>query len=143
MGAIANGYDLRLADRGEGLSGGQRQSIAIARALAGKPPLVIFDEPSSAMDNQTENALIQRLQTELKDRTFLLITHRPPLLALVTRIMLIDKGKVVANGPRDEVLKQITRQQPGGGGAGPGGGAGGGAGGTGTVTSTGIAPKAA
>ncbi|HEY5722239.1 MAG TPA: type I secretion system permease/ATPase [Allosphingosinicella sp.] len=145
MGAIANGYDLRLADRGEGLSGGQRQSIALARALAGRPRLVIFDEPSSAMDNQTENALIQRLQTELKDRTLLLITHRPPLLALVSRIMLIDKGKVVANGPRDEVLKQITRQSGGapGGGA-PGGGApGGGGGGGGTVTSTGIAPKAA
>ena len=113
MGAIANGYDLRLADRGEGLSGGQRQSIAIARALAGRPPLIIFDEPSSAMDSQTETVLIQRLQQELKDRTLLLITHRPPLLALVQRIMLIEKGKVIANGPRDEVLKQITRPGPG------------------------------
>jgi ATP-binding cassette subfamily C protein LapB len=137
MGAIANGYDLRLADRGEGLSGGQRQSIAIARALAGRPAMVIFDEPSSAMDSQTETTLIQRLQHELKGRTLLLITHRPPLLALVSRIMLIDKGKVAANGPRDEVLKQITRQTPGGGPAGGGGGGGG------TVTSTGIAPKAA
>jgi ATP-binding cassette subfamily C protein LapB len=109
MGAIANGYDLRLADRGEGLSGGQRQSIAIARALAGRPPLVIFDEPSSAMDSQTETTLIQRLQHELKGRTFMLITHRPPLLALVSRIMLIDKGKVVADGPRDQVLQQITK----------------------------------
>jgi ATP-binding cassette subfamily C protein LapB len=126
MGAIANGYDLRLADRGEGLSGGQRQSIAIARALAGRPPLVLFDEPSSAMDSQTETALIQRLQTELKDRTLLLITHRPPLLALVTRIMLLDKGKVVLNGPRDEVLKKITQPAPGAG-----------------VTATGVAPRAA
>ena len=109
MGAIANGYDLRLADRGEGLSGGQRQSIAIARALAGSPAMVIFDEPSSAMDSQTETALIQRLQTELKGRTLLLITHRPPLLALVSRIILMDKGKIVADGPRDEVVKQITR----------------------------------
>jgi ATP-binding cassette subfamily C protein LapB len=109
MGAIANGYDLRLADRGEGLSGGQRQSIAIARALAGRPPLVIFDEPSSAMDSQTETTLIQRLQHELKGRTLLLITHRPPLLALVSRILLIDKGKVVADGPRDDVVRQITK----------------------------------
>lgn len=113
MGQIANGYDLKLADRGEGLSGGQRQSIALARALAGRPPIVVFDEPSSAMDSQTESGLIQRLQGELKGRTLLLITHRPSLLALVSRIMLIDKGKVVADGPRDEVLKQITQQRPG------------------------------
>jgi ATP-binding cassette, subfamily C, bacterial LapB len=111
MGSIANGYDLRLADRGEGLSGGQRQSIALARALAGRPPVLVFDEPTSAMDAQTETALIQRLREELKDRTLVLITHRPPLLALVSRIMLIDRGKVAMDGPRDEVLKQITRQQ--------------------------------
>ncbi|PSJ36726.1 type I secretion system permease/ATPase [Sphingomonas deserti] len=109
MGQIANGYDLRLADRGEGLSGGQRQSIALARALAGRPPIVLFDEPSSAMDAQTETALIQRLNEELKSRTLVLITHRPPLLQLVKRIILVDKGKIVADGPRDEVLKQITR----------------------------------
>ena len=109
MGQIANGYDLRLADRGEGLSGGQRQSIAIARALAGRPSIVIMDEPSSAMDAQTESGLIQRLKEELKDRTLLLITHRPPLLQLVDRIILMDKGKVVADGPRDNVLKQIMR----------------------------------
>ena len=111
IGQIANGYDLRLADRGEGLSGGQRQSIALARALAGRPRIVIFDEPSSAMDSQTENGLIQRLQQELQDRTLILITHRPPLLKLVTRILLIDRGKVIADGPRDEVLKQLTRPQ--------------------------------
>ncbi len=111
MGSIANGYDLRLADRGEGLSGGQRQSIALARALAGRPPVLVFDEPTSAMDAQTETSLIQRLREEMKDRTLVLITHRPPLLALVSRIMLIERGKVALDGPRDEVLKQITRQQ--------------------------------
>ncbi|HEY0150077.1 MAG TPA: type I secretion system permease/ATPase [Allosphingosinicella sp.] len=109
MGQIANGYDLRLADRGEGLSGGQRQSIALARALAGRPPIVLFDEPTSAMDTQTETALIQRLQEELKDRTVVLITHRPPLLALVKRIILVDKGKIAMDGPRDDVMKQLTR----------------------------------
>ena len=109
MGTIANGYDLRLADRGEGLSGGQRQSIAIARALAGRPPIVLMDEPSSAMDAQTEGGLIQRLQEELKGRTLILITHRPPLLQLVQRIILMDHGKIVSDGPRDSVLKQIMR----------------------------------
>ena len=109
MGQIANGYDLRLADRGEGLSGGQRQSIAIARAVAGRPEIMVMDEPSSAMDAQSEGALIQRLKEELKDRTLILITHRPPLLQLVDRIILLDQGKIVSDGPRDNVLKQIMR----------------------------------
>jgi len=109
MGQIANGYDLRLADRGEGLSGGQRQSIAIARALAGRPPILVMDEPTSAMDAQTEGGLIQRLQEEMKGRTLILITHRPPLLQLVQRIILMEQGKIVSDGPRDSVLKQIMR----------------------------------
>ncbi len=109
LGQIANGYDLRLADRGEGLSGGQRQAIAIARALAGRPMVVLLDEPTSAMDQQTESALIQRLATELKDRTLVLITHRPQLVALVTRIILLDKGRVIADGPRDEILARLQR----------------------------------
>jgi ATP-binding cassette subfamily C protein LapB len=111
IGQVANGYDLRLADRGEGLSGGQRQSIALARALAARPRIVLFDEPTSAMDSQSETALLQRLQGELKDRTLVLITHRPPLLALVSRILLIERGRVVADGPRDEVLKRISQPQ--------------------------------
>ena len=109
MGQIANGYDLKLADRGEGLSGGQRQSIAIARALAGRPPVLIFDEPSSAMDQQTEEGLLVRMQRELEGRTFIVITHRTPFLKLVGRVMIIDKGKIVADGPRDQILAQISR----------------------------------
>jgi ATP-binding cassette subfamily C protein LapB len=111
MSTIANGYDLRLADRGEGLSGGQRQSIAIARALAGSPPILVFDEPSSAMDAQTETALLQRLETELEDRTVILITHRPPLLQMVDRIILMDRGRVIADGARDDVLRQLAKPQ--------------------------------
>jgi ATP-binding cassette, subfamily C, bacterial LapB len=107
MGRLANGYDLILSDRGESLSGGQRQSIAIARALAGRPKIVLLDEPSSAMDNQTEQGLIQRLENELKDRTVILVTHRLPLLKMVTRVILMDQGKIVADGPRDEILKKL------------------------------------
>jgi ATP-binding cassette subfamily C protein LapB len=109
MGQIANGYDLVLADRGESMSGGQRQSIALARALAGRPPLLIFDEPTSAMDASSEAELIDRLAVELRDRTFVLITHRPALVRLVDRLLVIDKGKVVADGPRDAVLQQLQR----------------------------------
>lgn len=109
MGQIANGYDLRLADRGDGLSGGQRQSIAIARAIAGRPPILIFDEPSSSMDAQTETDLIARLQPEVTGRTLLLITHRTSLLTMVDRIVVLDRGKIVADGPRDAVLQRLTR----------------------------------
>jgi ATP-binding cassette subfamily C protein LapB len=109
MGRLANGYDLKLADRGEGLSGGQRQSISLARALAGKPPVLVFDEPTSAMDQITEAQLIERLEAELKGRTFVLITHRPALVRLVERIVIVEGGKVVQDGPRDIVLQSLQR----------------------------------
>jgi ATP-binding cassette subfamily C protein LapB len=109
MGQIANGYDLKLADRGEGLSGGQRQSIAIARALAGKPQMLVFDEPSASMDTQTEQGLIERLQHEVQGRTLVLVTHRPPLLQLVQRVIVMERGRIVMDGPRDKVMQQITR----------------------------------
>ena len=108
IGQLANGYDLRLADRGEGLSGGQRQSIAIARALAGSRPVLLFDEPTSAMDIQSEHALIARLREELAGRTMLLVTHRQSMLKLADRVIILDKGQIVANGPRDDVLKSVA-----------------------------------
>lgn len=109
MGQLANGYDLKLADRGEGLSGGQRQSIAIARALAGKPQMLVFDEPSSSMDTQTETALIERLSREAQGRTLVLVTHRPSLLQLVQRVMVLDRGIIITDGPRDTVMQQLSR----------------------------------
>lgn len=112
LGQIANGYDLKLADRGEGLSGGQRQAIAIARALVNKPKIVVLDEPTSAMDPQTEAGLIQRLDEEMRDRTLIVITHQPQLLKLVHRIILLDKGKIVADGPRDAILAQMAKPAP-------------------------------
>ncbi len=108
IGQVPNGYDLKLADRGEGLSGGQRQSIAIARALAHQRPILLFDEPTSAMDIQSENALIARLELELRGKTVVLVTHRQSMLKLVDRIIILDRGKVIAAGPRDDVLKSVA-----------------------------------
>jgi ATP-binding cassette, subfamily C, bacterial LapB len=108
IGTIPNGYDVRLADRGEGLSGGQKQSIAIARAMLGAPPVMLLDEPTSAMDVNTENALITRLEQELQGRTLVLITHRSSLLKLVDRIIILDRGKIIAQGPRDDVLRAVA-----------------------------------
>lgn len=101
------GYDLRLRDRGEGLSGGQRQSIAMARALAGSPPLLIFDEPTSSVDTDTENRLIKNLKNEFQGRTLILITHRPSLLALVDRVIVLARGRVVMDGPTQQVINRV------------------------------------
>lgn len=108
VGKIPNGYDMRLADRGEGISGGQRQAIAIARALTGNRQILLLDEPTSAMDIQTENTLIGRLGDAFKDQTIMLVTHRSSMVELVDRIILVDQGKIIGFGPRDSVLKSVA-----------------------------------
>jgi ATP-binding cassette subfamily C protein LapB len=108
MARTVNGYDLVLADRGEGLSGGQRQSIAIARALAGRPPIVLLDEPSSSIDSDTEARLIQGLIQELQGRTLVVVTHRPAMLALAERVIVMAEGRVVMDGPREAILAKIS-----------------------------------
>ena len=109
---IPNGYDLRLHDRGEGLSGGQRQSIAMARALVGRPPILVLDEPTSSVDTETEARLIQRLKGEFAGRTLILITHRPSLLNLADRVIVMARGRVAMDGPTADVLRQVTRPRP-------------------------------
>ena len=95
-----NGYDLMIGERGEGLSGGQRQAVAIARALLGDPPVLVMDEPTSAMDMHSEQLLLSRLADVVRDKTLVLMTHRPALLSLVDRVIVMDHGKVVADGPK-------------------------------------------
>ncbi|OYU13848.1 MAG: type I secretion system permease/ATPase [Alphaproteobacteria bacterium PA4] len=107
IGQLPDGYDRQLADRGEGLSGGQRQALAIARALAGTKPMLLMDEPTSAMDSQSEADLIDRLADDLDGRTLLLVTHRQSLLRLCTRIIMVDGGRIIADGPRDDVLRAL------------------------------------
>ena len=100
------GYDLMVGERGQTLSGGQRQCIALARSLLPDPPVVILDEPTSMMDMPAENAFKRRMRDYLAGKTLVLITHRPSLLDLVDRIIVISRGRVVADGPREEVLKK-------------------------------------
>jgi len=102
--AHPEGYNLRLGERGEGLSGGQRQAITIARALVGQPPILLLDEPTSAMDINAERQLIERLKPVIGTSTLVVITHKATLLELVDRVIVLDQGKVVADGPRDKVL---------------------------------------
>ena len=105
------GYDLVVGERGEALSGGQRQAIAIARALLQDPPILVLDEPTSFMDNAAESRFKARLAAELDGRTLVLITHRLSLLTLVDRLIVLDAGRVVADGPREEVLKLLAEGQ--------------------------------
>ncbi len=111
------GYDLPVGERGEGLSGGQRQLVCLARALVGDPPVLLLDEPTSAMDIQTEKAVVRRLQQARGDRTLILVTHRTSLLELVDRVIVLDQGRIVADGPRSQVLRPVE-QSPGSGGGG-------------------------
>ncbi|MBI3903785.1 MAG: type I secretion system permease/ATPase [Nitrosomonadales bacterium] len=101
------GFDMPIGERGESLSGGQRQSVGIARAFAHEPGILLLDEPSSAMDNSTEEALKARLSEYAKGRTMVLITHRNSLLDLVDRLIVIDRGKVVADGPKAQVTEAL------------------------------------
>lgn len=103
------GYDAPVGERGEGLSGGQRQAVALARAMLLKPSVFVCDEPTNAMDVQAEQAFTNHIARYSKDKTLILITHRPQLLPVVNRLILMDQGKVVADGPRDKVIEMISR----------------------------------
>lgn len=103
------GFDMLVGERGDRLSGGQRQSIAVARSLLLDPPIMLMDEPSNSMDNSTEENLKKKLDGFLKDRTLILITHKASLLDLVDRVMVIDTGKVIADGPKEQVLDALKQ----------------------------------
>jgi len=105
------GLDLPVGEGGRALSGGQRQSVAIARALLYDPPILLLDEPTSAMDNSTETRFKARLKEILPGKTLLLVTHRGSMLSLVDRLLVIDGGKVVANGAKEDVLAALARGQ--------------------------------
>jgi len=107
------GYDMLISERGESLSGGQRQSIAVARALLNNPSVLILDEPSSNMDNQSELALRRQLKAVCEDRTVFIITHRMPLLELVDRLIVIDEGRIVADGPKEQVITALRERRIG------------------------------
>jgi ATP-binding cassette subfamily C protein LapB len=108
------GYDMPVAERGANLSGGQRQMVALARGLLVGAPIVLLDEPTSALDITTEQQLLARLKRDLRRQTLVLVSHRPSVLALVDRLVVIDDGRIVADGPRDAVLRAMAPNRTGG-----------------------------
>ncbi len=99
------GYQLRLGESGEGLSGGQRQAVGMARALIGDPPILLFDEPTSAMDPTAERLLLQRLKGAVQGKTLVLVTHKPSMLELVDRVIVLERGRIIAQGPKEQVMR--------------------------------------
>jgi ATP-binding cassette subfamily C protein LapB len=90
------------------LSGGQRQTVAVARALLLDPPVLIMDEPTNALDNRSEETFKSKLDKTLPGKTFLLVTHRASLLTLVPRLIVLDGGRVVADGPKEQVMQALS-----------------------------------
>ena len=105
---LPQGFDLVIGERGEGLSGGQRQAVVIARASLLDPPILLFDEPTSAMDSRSEEQFKARLEARLDGRTLVLVTHRPSLLSLVNRLIVVEGGRMVADGPREAVIAALA-----------------------------------
>lgn len=101
------GFDMPVGEHGGMLSGGQRQAVALARALVQDAPVLLLDEPTGAMDNSSEEHIKRELAGVVDGKTLILITHRASLLELVNRVIVIDAGKVVADGPKAQVLEAL------------------------------------
>ena len=101
------GYEMPVGERGQGLSGGQRQSIGIARAFLLDAPIMLMDEPSNAMDQHTEAKLLKNLQTHLQDVTSIIVTQKMTLLKIVERVIVMNEGKLVIDAPKEEALKKL------------------------------------
>ena len=105
--AHPKGFDLQVGERGETLSGGQKQGVGIARALIGRSVIILLDEPTSAMDHSTEDAVKNRLMQAAAGKTVVLITHRSTLFDMANRIIVVDSGRIVADGPKEQVIESL------------------------------------
>ena len=103
------GFDMLVGERGESLSGGQRQGVAIARAAINNPPIMLLDEPTSSMDFSSEDDIKRRLTAFSVDKTMVLVSHRTSLLDLVDRIIVLDGGRIVADGPKEQVITALRQ----------------------------------
>jgi ATP-binding cassette subfamily C protein LapB len=103
------GYDLKVGKFGRRLSGGERQAVCLARALVRPAPILVLDEPTSAMDGQMERAVIERMRGVIGTKTLIAATHRTPMLSLVDRVIWLDNGKVIADGPTKDVIAHAAK----------------------------------
>ncbi|MEL2241523.1 type I secretion system permease/ATPase [Leclercia adecarboxylata] len=106
-----SGYNMQVGERGMSLSGGQRQAVALARALLLDPPVLLMDEPTSSMDNTSEDLIKKALVPAIANKTLLMVTHRASLLTLVDRLIIVDNGKIIADGPKESVMSALKKGQ--------------------------------
>lgn len=106
-----SGYGAQVGEQGRNLSGGQRQAIGLARALVRDPDVLILDEPTSNMDVESERLVQQRLAAATKDKTLILITHRLSMLRMVNRLIVMNEGKIVLDGPKEAVIQKLQAGQ--------------------------------
>jgi ATP-binding cassette subfamily C protein LapB len=106
------GWELPVGEAGALLSGGQRQLVALARSLVTRPQILLMDEPTSSMDAQSEVAFLRQLKQAAGHCTLVMVTHRPAVLELVTRVVVVDNGRVVMDGPKDQVLAALSGARP-------------------------------
>lgn len=104
------GFGAQVGEQGRALSGGQRQAVALARALVRDPEVLILDEPTSNMDNASEHMVQKRLQSVMQNKTLILITHRLSMLEIVDRLIVVDNGRIVMDGPKAAVLQRLRMQ---------------------------------
>ena len=97
VGAHPKGYDLEIKERGVGLSGGQRQTINLARSLLHNPKILLLDEPTSSMDQGTEKQVVESLASISEEKTMMIVTHRNPILTMVNRVFVLENGQIVAD----------------------------------------------
>jgi ATP-binding cassette subfamily C protein LapB len=102
------GLDMEIGERGDGLSGGEKKSLTIARGLASDTAVLLADEPTDSIDTQTEKYIIEKMAGFIKNKTLVVVTHKPSILKLVDRILVVDAGRIILDGPKDEVLRKIT-----------------------------------
>jgi len=107
LGKHEAGFDMLVGERGDGLSGGERQSVTLARAIISNPNILMLDEPTNSMDTQTEQAFIKNMKNVIVDKTVIIMTHKMSILALATRVLVLHDGKIIADGPKDEVIKSL------------------------------------
>ena len=112
VGSQPKGYDLEIRERGIGLSGGQRQTINLARSLLHDPKILLLDEPTSSMDQGTEKKVVGSLTEFSKDKTMMIVTHRNPILTMVDRVFVLENGKIISDQTPEKLgIKKVTKNE--------------------------------